>query len=227
MSTRLTPRQRTFLDKVLDLCRGGRRPIHYSTVAERLSVGRTTAYEMLRLLEERGYVASEYSSEEEHPGPGRRRVVFYPTSKAHQASGKTEGAEEEEWRQVKRGILADLEGDRFPDADLLGQLLATIPQARSPLEYCAKIMIAVLLGIGKEVRSRLQEMPLLRIMSSDSPGQPGLGLLPGLLLGMLLAHQGDPHLVGRLIEYSKGYQRRLQEMDSEAGAALWSCCIRL
>jgi len=39
-----------------------------------------TAYDMLRLLEERGLVTSEYVLPEQ--GPGRSMIVFRPTAKA-------------------------------------------------------------------------------------------------------------------------------------------------
>ena len=52
----LTHRQRTFLHRLLDVYPDHRdEPVHYSTVAQALGVSNTTAYEMMKLLEKKGY----------------------------------------------------------------------------------------------------------------------------------------------------------------------------
>ena len=53
----LTFRQKTFLSKLLDLYHEMREPVHYSLVAERLGLSSSTAYDMLRLLEQKGMVS--------------------------------------------------------------------------------------------------------------------------------------------------------------------------
>ena len=57
---KLTRRQEDFINNLLDLYREMEGPIHYSVLAERLGVSPFTAYDMLRLLEEKGLVSSEY-----------------------------------------------------------------------------------------------------------------------------------------------------------------------
>ena len=51
---KLTGRQQDFLNKFLDLYREADHPLHYAVLADRVGVTKITAYEMLRLLEERG-----------------------------------------------------------------------------------------------------------------------------------------------------------------------------
>ena len=75
---KLTPRQRTFLEKLRDLYRERRGPVHYSAVAERLGVSKFSAYDMLRVLEKKGVAGSEYLLSTERSGPGRSQVVFFP-----------------------------------------------------------------------------------------------------------------------------------------------------
>ena len=86
---KLTARQRAFLDKLLELYRERKGPVHYSDVAERLGVNRFSAYDMLRVLEKKGFAASSYTlrsavpaASGAHPGPGRSMVVFAPTASA-------------------------------------------------------------------------------------------------------------------------------------------------
>ena len=68
---KITRRQETFIYKLLDLYRELDGPIHYSVLAERVGVSPFTAYDMLRLLEEKGLVASEYHVATDKPTPGR------------------------------------------------------------------------------------------------------------------------------------------------------------
>ena len=61
-------------------------PIHYSLLAERLGISPFTAYDMLCLLEEKGFVTSAYQLPADKNGPGRAERVFYPSelAQAHQ-----------------------------------------------------------------------------------------------------------------------------------------------
>jgi len=101
----LTGRQRDLLNKLLDLYSKTHHPVHYSTIAERLGVSPMTAYDMLRLLEERGFVVSHYVLPES--GPGRSTVVFSPTSKSIEMMSRLakEDWDREEWEKIKDQIL--------------------------------------------------------------------------------------------------------------------------
>ena len=78
----LTSRQIEFVEKLLDLYEEIEESIHYSEVADRLGVSRSTAYEMLRLLERKGFAQSSYFLDESG-GPGRSTVLFSPSARAH------------------------------------------------------------------------------------------------------------------------------------------------
>jgi predicted ArsR family transcriptional regulator len=78
----LTRRQEEFVRSLLDLYGELQEPFHYSELAERLGVSRFTAYDMLRVLEEKGIVASQYQLDEERGGPGRSTVMYEPTPRA-------------------------------------------------------------------------------------------------------------------------------------------------
>ena len=69
----LTSRQIEFVEKLLDLYEEIEESIHYSVVADRLGVSRSTAYEMLRLLERKGYHAGTAISSMNRAGRGARR----------------------------------------------------------------------------------------------------------------------------------------------------------
>ena len=57
---KLTTRQQTFLDKLFELYREFKGPVHYSIVAEKLGVNKFSAYDMLKVLEDKGVAASSY-----------------------------------------------------------------------------------------------------------------------------------------------------------------------
>ena len=75
---KLTRRQEEFIESLIDLNREVEGPIHYSVLAERLGVSPFTAYDMLRLLEEKGLVRSEYHLAAGKSGPGRAERLFCP-----------------------------------------------------------------------------------------------------------------------------------------------------
>jgi len=75
------------LDKLLDLYRERKSPIHYSQLAEALQVNRFSAYDMLKALERKGLAMPQYVLRRE--GPGRSAVLFAPTPQAFSQLGET------------------------------------------------------------------------------------------------------------------------------------------
>ena len=107
---KLTRRQQMFLGKFLDLYRQEEEALHYTTVAEYLEVNPITAYDMLRLLEERGLVASDYIPPSQRAGAGRSTVVFLPTPAAQALFDELAGEDwdQEEWEPRQDLILETL-----------------------------------------------------------------------------------------------------------------------
>ncbi len=107
MLLKLTSRQQAFLDKLFELYRDLKGPVHYSVVADKLGVNKFSAYDMLKVLEEKGVAASSYVLSGNQTGPGRSQVVFYPTNKAAQflTQLRDEVRNNGDWQQVKHRIL--------------------------------------------------------------------------------------------------------------------------
>ncbi len=185
-------------------------PVHYSTVAERLGVSNSTAYEMLRVLEGKGFLSAGYVLGE-GSGPGRSTVVFTPTSHGPDA----------EWEQVRSRILAALGRGEVSDQELLQDILGRLPNSTSSLAYCAQVITALLLNVRTELRSRLSEHELIQaILSSNMPDTPSLNLLPGFALGLSFRERANRELRGRLVEATQEYQRRLSSLDARGRALL-------
>jgi len=214
----LTLRQKAFLDKLIDLYHEAHHPIHYSVLAEKLGVSRFSAYDMLRLLETKGLVRSEYVLEEHKGGPGRSAVFFYPLARAREVLSRLVGtpAEQREWAATQERILADLRQAERGEGRLLEDLLAAIPKTISPLAYSAQVLGALFYA----ARNWVEELDkgLSALLSPEEMSAPGSGLdlLAGFALGLSLATEGvSREISAKLVEYSRTCQSYIQSMDAE------------
>lgn len=152
MSVKLTRRQQEVLSKLLDLYHEGGEPIHYTTLAKHLRISPVSAYEMLRLLEAHGMVEAEHQRSEQPGGPGRPTIAFRPTLAAIRRLRTLAGSDirnEEEWLQVKKRILQQIENYRDQDLEsLLDKLLEHIPGENVSLPNLANITTAILLNLN-------------------------------------------------------------------------------
>jgi len=211
---KLTPRQRAFLDKLRDLYRERRRPVHYSTIAERLGVSKFSAYDMLRVLVQKGVAGSEYLLSAGRRGPGRSRVVFYPTVSNSREDQATES--DEDWLRFKQRLLKELREARDVDyREKLADFLSHLPNLHAPLEYCAEMIAALLMNLDL-LKERVSERNPLRSLSSLlTAGETGLGTLAGLSLGSMLMAVGESSLTNRLLTSIRRYQDHLSQLSEE------------
>ena len=211
--TSLTPRQYRMLETLIALYRQERRAIHYPLIAQQLGIRNTAAYEMLKFLEQSGYVTSDYVLSS-NVGPGRSTVVFAPTQRAYVASHSLAAfGQDSQWEIAQQQILSQLEQGEPGEQALLDELLSRLPNVEEPLLYCAQLLTALFLNIGREARGRL------RGLCSNSPVRNLLGLLPGLALGLALPGQAR-QVSEKLIEYSEVCQSYLQQLDEAKQKAL-------
>ena len=218
MGKKLTRRQQQFLSQFLDVYRGMEGPVHYVTVAERLGIGRVTAYEMLRLLEEHGLVRAEYNSNPDQRGPGRPTVLFYPTQEASRLIDSLAGdsADFGDWQVVRERILQQLRGGKAGGYEtLLSDLLVRIPEQRSPLIFVTEFITAMILALAS-----VQEAPEVRILMErlrriGFPGEIGLSALSGigLVLSVLerISRRFSTLLLGQIGRYEEMLSRLSEE----------------
>lgn len=218
----LTKRQRAFLDRMLDLYREHLEPVHYTSIAEKLGVSRTTAYDMMRLLERKGYLTSDYVVSEEG-GPGRSTVVFSPTFKAHTVFKRLAGplGDGESWARIKSRILAKLNQGEIGEKELLEDFLGRIPDTDSALSVCAETLAAMLVNIRRQLDNRVNEQALLQILlnNEDIRESSSLSLLPGISLGVGFTSRDEWQ---QLMSRSQEYLDNLQRLDREARSNLMS-----
>jgi hypothetical protein len=213
---KLTPRQQTFLDSLFELYRELKGPVHYSVVAEQLGVNKFSAYDMLKVLEEKGVAASDYVLSSEQAGPGRSQVVFYPTHQAAQflTQLKEEMRYNADWQRAKERILKRLQNaqDSNP-ADALREALSNLPDTKASLNYCAEMISVLLLNI-----ERMRDKNITPVLENlANRGQLGLAALAGLSLGTSLTETSDDStLREKLVAHTQRFQNQLADLSDES-----------
>ncbi|MGD2251571.1 MAG: hypothetical protein PVF70_01505 [Anaerolineales bacterium] len=215
---RLTRRQREFLHELIDLHRETSKPVHYSALAKQIGVGNVTAYEMLRLLEERGLVQSEYRRPEKARGPGRTSVTFRPTPLADDALGWPARWQPnpKDWETVKTRILERLKATKPAGYDsFLEELPTRLQSHRTPLVYLADMIAAIVIGLDS-LKADVEARGLRGLLSSIGlPGELGLSALAGLGVGLSLVERFNKRLADSFLEHMQRYQTMLSELSAE------------
>jgi energy-coupling factor transport system substrate-specific component len=215
---KLTFRQKSFLSGLLDLYRESRQPLHYTEVARILGLGKSSAYDMLRLLERKGLVISEYVLPKESPSPGRSHVRFWPTARAEEILGmsitNTEN-EREEWEKIRAQVLDRLRhGNASARNGVLYEVMNMIQKTRSPLAICAEALTALLLSLDEKKHSLGPQSPLARLLGMPTT-KLGMSMVAGLVAGMVQLDTVSQRAFDQLYEYVKRYEVALEELNPD------------
>lgn len=213
---KLTGRQKAFLDKFLELYQQTRKPLHYADVAEAFGVAKITAYDMLRLLEERGLVRSEYVLRGKGQGPGRSSVVCVPTAKAQSLYREQEGVtwDRAEWEQVTSYLLDALKR-RADYHKLLEEILSQLSERSTPLIYAARMSTAVILNLVLLETGGSAAALVERLRALGLPSEVGLNALSGLPVGLSLVERTNRHVTDKLVAATRTYQQSLSRLSRE------------
>ena len=207
----LTHRQEVFILSLLDLYHAMKNPIHYSVLAKRIGVSPFTAYDMLRVLEEKGFVTSTYRIESGKTTAGRSEVVFRPTQLAyHRFSELARGADSSDWTDVKSQIMARIHASDILDHELADEILARIPSDYpETVHYCVEVITLLILRLGKSTGRRIlvERLPQVRKWR-EAFSKSSLIILGGFILGLLatdnsLALERDPSILNLVQQYQK------------------------
>jgi DNA-binding PadR family transcriptional regulator len=218
----LTARQEDFIRQLIELYRQVEGPIHYAALGKELGVSRFTAYDMLRVLEEKGWVYSTYELEEDKSGPGRSKVVFEPTATAHSMMAELAGGRSEwDWDAVKNSALDRIREGR--DAELANEILLRIPNENQDDEqYCLELMTILVLRLRTKQSRQLMIGFLDQVLPSEETASPAnLSLVSGFALGLLAEVTAeDPGWSQELTEHLQRYQELVVGMDAERRKSL-------
>jgi len=205
---KLTRRQEQFIENLVDLSRELDGPIHYSLLAERLGVSPFTAYDMLRLLEEKGVVASEYQVAEGKSGPGRAERLFFPLKQRGYQGGERFGAisaGHQEWDQT---LSSEVRDGQLLDRDFADELLGLIaPDGPEHIRYCLEVMMVLAVRTRDRAGQRRFRAYLSDILPQDGPvSAANLRLLGGFAFGFFARRDRDREWAQMLLEHMLGYQ---------------------
>lgn len=214
--TKLTRRQQEFLSQFLEVFREVDQPIHYTTLAKELGIGKVTAYEMLRLLEERGLVQAEFQLREGGRGPGRSSVVFSPTPEAVQLiDPQFETESHQSWETAKLVLLEQLrDGKESGYEAMLTELVTRIPNRRLPMIYLTEMVTATLLMFEGLQESTNSEKFLQRLQRIGMPDEIDLTGLPGMSAVVSMFEQANK-ASDFLLTQSGNFQTKLSQMGEE------------
>ncbi|RIK54688.1 MAG: hypothetical protein DCC59_03160 [Chloroflexi bacterium] len=216
---KITKRQKAFIEKILDIYKETQVPIHYSAVAERLNLSKYTAYDMLRLLEEKGYVESVYETHSE--GPGRASVLFKPTSKAEETVRKLAGAEAASWEEAKERVITKIAAGEFEDAKLAEDILLQVEGGLDDVLYCSNLISDLVTRLRARGRHRMMDYyasVILALIEKKNAGD--LYLLPGFMLGLASSEDDAVELTDGFLKKIRKYEILLERMDKEARSHL-------
>jgi DNA-binding MarR family transcriptional regulator len=217
---KLTRRQETFIRKLLDLYHEAEGPIHYSALADHVGVSKITAYDMLRHLEEKGYITSHYQLEDEKTGPGRSKVVFSPTELAHsmlaQMVGPLEGAD---WEKVKEKVINRISPGEIPDVDLKKGLFDRIlDEENDDIRYCIEVMTVLVFRMQKSKQRQffIETLPLI-LPPNEMSNRSSLIMIGGFALGLLADESAQDQVWSQeLIDHVKQVQTIVAGMDEDS-----------
>ena len=216
---RLTKRQKNFIEIMLDIYKEIQEPVHYSTVAEQLKLSKYTAYDMLRLLEEKGYVESVYETHSE--GPGRASILFKPTEKAEETFKKLAGDETASWDEAKERIITKIAAGEFEDAKLAEDILLQLEDGLDDVLYCTNLIGDLVTRLRARGRHRMMDYyasVMLALIERKNAGD--LYLLPGFMLGLASSEDDAVELTDKFLKKIRRYEILLERMDKEARSRL-------
>jgi DNA-binding PadR family transcriptional regulator len=215
---KLTRRQQMVLGKFLDLYRDGEEALHYTIVAEKLEVNPVTAYDMLRLLEDRGLLTTEFVPPSQREGSGRAKVLFSPTPAAQALLDELAGEtwQQEEWDVVRERTLQALhEGKGSDYQELLDDLLLRIANQRSPLLYTAEMITAVILQAYQLQDNVSDSVFFDRINNLGLPNELSLNAFGGLAVGLSFVERANRRVTNVLLTQTDRYQEMTSQLTAK------------
>lgn len=219
---KLTRRQVEFINKLIELNSEIDGPIHYSLLAERLGVSPFTAYDMLCLLEEKGFVYSEYQLSSDKTGPGRAERVFYPSKTAEvrsQRLAKKTGDVKLEGEELQKFIVDWIREEKDWEKEIAEELLARIPpEGEEQIRYCMEIMTIVALRLRQASGRQVLLQYLPEILTNDTTcSHTDLNLLGGFVFGILAQEEHpDQEWAQIAFEYIQQYQDIVMTLSTES-----------
>lgn len=210
----LTQRRKEFLIKIKQLYEKNNAPVHYITVAEKLGVSKWSAYEMLKELEKKGFLAAKYIVDQEKKNPGRSMVFFIPTKITEEVLSKKEQLSNqlEEWHRTKEYLLQMFKNLEKPGPQkAIDELLEKMSAIEMPIILSAYI-ITFLIVCLKIFSSKSIQFIKKHVLFTSKP-EIALSMFAGAVLGNILKTAANFNLIDQLTAYIKQFQNSIDEIN--------------
>jgi hypothetical protein len=234
---KITTRQKEFLVVLIELYQQKGSPIHYCEVAQKLGVSKWTSYDMLQLLHKEGFLNVEYiipkSDQYKLCKLGRSTITFYPTEKGYAISTllikrklPTKMAELNKLKEEITQKYDELK-EKFNIKDLLRDFL----QTKSPLIFCACLLLILILLIKKIAQSVAEMQLLSQILPSNvsnTYAELALTVFAGICLGVLAKYINkipksatiQNNNLDEYLNYIQTYNQYISQMDKKEQRSL-------
>jgi len=233
---KITKRQKEFLKILINLYQEKASPIHYSEVAQKIGVSKWTAYDMLQLLSKEGFLEVEYQiPESDHhrwEKLGRSTVTFFPTKKGYAISNLSQRnlpIKTAELNKLKKEIIQKFE--EIKGKFNLKELFKEVLQTKSPLIFCACILLILILLI-KKITQGIAEIELLSQVippnATNTYIELALTVFVGICFGVLTKYinnipkyvTGPVNNLDEYIGYIQTYNQYVSQMNNDEQKSL-------
>jgi len=201
-----------------------------------MGVSKWTAYDMLQLLRREGLLGVEYlipeSDNYKWGKLGRSTITFFPTKKGYTVSNLSQrklSTKVTELNKLKKEIIQKFEEikGKFNLQDLFKEAL----QTKSPLIFCACVLLILILLI-KKITEGVAEIQLLsQVIPADAANayiELALVVFVGMCFGVLTKYinnipkyvTGSNNNLDEYADYIQTYNQYVSQMDKEEQKSL-------
>ncbi|HBT20574.1 MAG TPA: hypothetical protein DEA47_04330 [Peptococcaceae bacterium] len=211
----VTRRQVDFLKTIKQVYEDTNLPVHYTRVAEMLGISKWSAYEMLKTLERKGFLTSQYEVDQEKKYPGRARIMFAPTRLVNLVlSGKTleDKSPVKEFQLLKERLMSlfDKTAKTTP-GELVEQMRTELSSVENPLVFCAYVVTIFILQLQALNKSSIS---LLKNGALEvSEGKIGLAMFIGAAFGTMAKAASQVQLLSHMADCLSGFQKNLAKLN--------------
>jgi len=218
----VTRRQMDFLKTIKQVYETTNLPVHYARVAEILKISKWSAYEMLKTLERKGFLTSQYEVDQEKKYPGRARVMFAPTQLVNLVlSGKNleDMAPVKEFQLLKERLMSicDKTTETAPE-ELVEQMRTELSSAENPLVFCTYVITILILQL--QTMSKTSISLLKDVVLEVSEGKIGLAMFVGVAIGSIAKTASQVQLFSHMADCLSGFQKNLAMLNQSEQALL-------
>ncbi|NSW83130.1 MAG: hypothetical protein HPY90_07625 [Syntrophothermus sp.] len=211
----VTRRQMDFLRIIKQVYEATSLPVHYARVAELLGISKWSAYEMLKTLERKGLLTSQYEVDQNKKYPGRARVMFAPTQLVNLVlSGKTleDMGPVKEFQLLKEKLMSLYEKTtKTAPEELAEQMRTELSGVENPLVFCAYVITILILEL--QTLSKTSISLLKNVALEVSEGKIGLAMFVGAAFGTMAKAASQVQLLSHMSECLSAFQKNLAKLN--------------